>query len=466
MIFMIMALVILVVIALWNFDLHKTLRIKNITQNAGDSAAVMAARWQGLSLNLIGDLNLMKALALASDDAVTIDAIDNLQARLCYTGPMVALHASQQAAKNNGIFPNDEYSDFLFEHANMVRTEYTARVGPGGTMLFPEPYPGAWPEYADMIELAASEGIAAGPDTMRLYGDSLGGHILYATDFYHAVAGRSWCWFLNHGDNLLEAYRNFFPCWWTDLPSPGSHHFMNSEFFGLGLTKRTTSLDSFREHGLQDLDALAQEREFDPATLNNKSWTNSATWYCYGSSWGDWDAMSMEGPWPMPLAGPVKPQYNYSGADAAVRLEATSERITPGPDGSTLNNTITWTAAAKPFGYLNEKDRPHTFELVLPAFRSARLIPVDASSAPSGGGFNLAWREHVDIHLPDYVRNGPRQRGCWYCSQLVTWENPAFRRAGVIWLMYNSDKCTIPAGPSGPGGGGGGGGGGGRRRGH
>ncbi len=152
MIFMIMALVILLVIALWNFDLHKTFRIKGITQNGGDAAAVMAARWQGLSLNLIGDLNLMKAMALGSGETMTATAIDNMQARLCYTGPMVALHASQQAAKNNGIFPNADYSNYILDHARVVREEYTARVGPDGSMLFPEPYPGAWTVYADILE--------------------------------------------------------------------------------------------------------------------------------------------------------------------------------------------------------------------------------------------------------------------------------------------------------------------------
>jgi len=61
MIFMIMALLILAVVIVWVFDVHTVLHIKARTQNAGDAAALAAARWQGVSLNLIGDLNILQA---------------------------------------------------------------------------------------------------------------------------------------------------------------------------------------------------------------------------------------------------------------------------------------------------------------------------------------------------------------------------------------------------------------------
>lgn len=62
-VFLLMALVILFFIVLWNFDLHKTIHVKNVSQTAGDSSALAAARWQGLALNLVGDLNIMHAVA-------------------------------------------------------------------------------------------------------------------------------------------------------------------------------------------------------------------------------------------------------------------------------------------------------------------------------------------------------------------------------------------------------------------
>ena len=120
--FLLMTLVILTFIVLWNFDLHKILRVKGITQNGGDSAALMAARWQGITLNLIGDLNIMHALALTSGDADAAADITNIQARLCFVGPMIAFMASQQAAKNNGIYRNPEYDEVIHEHAQNTPT--------------------------------------------------------------------------------------------------------------------------------------------------------------------------------------------------------------------------------------------------------------------------------------------------------------------------------------------------------
>ena len=184
-------------------------------------------------------------------------------------------------------------------------------------------------------------------------------------------------------------------------------------------------------------------------------------WYTYSTNrWTAWNAMPPHGPDPIPVLGSVKPQYDYAGADAVVRIEAPLQRLTPGGGGTTVSNTMVWTAAAKPFGHLNQDDRPDAYGLVLPAFHDVRLIPVDASSLPSGGGYDLEWREHIEQHLPDYLDSGRTQPGCWYCRQLDTWEQDAFRQSGRDWLAVNSWQCTV----SGPGGGGGPGGG--TRRGH
>ncbi len=458
MIFFIMILVILFLMVLWNFDLHKLLYVKNVTQNGGDAASLMAARWQGISLNVVGDLNLMQAIALTTGDAATVNAISNMQARLLIVGPMVAFQASQQAAKHNGIFVNPGFTDFIRQHADTVRNEYTAPSA-DGQMLFPEPYEGAWLEYADMLDRIANDGVAAGPDNMQIYSDISGGHTLYDIGFYDAIAGRNWCWFYHNDPTLLSDYVNFFPVWWDALPPPPLREPINSEFYGLKLTKEHTTLEAI---GLTSppLNTIALEREFE-STISTNAIQMTATWYVYNDSWGDWTAMSVDGPEPFPLSGSVKQIYNYSGADAAVRVEATTGRLTPGSGGATVSNTIVWTSAAKPLGYLNETDRPMDFDLVLPAFHDVRLIPVDASSAPAAGGFNLDWRKHIEDHLPDYMNNGPSSlsTACFYCRQLRTWESVAFRQSGVDWLTENSGQCTAR-------GGGGGGRGGGTRRGH
>jgi len=167
LIFLVLIVVILAFVAIWNFDLHKTVYVKTLSQNAGDAAALAAARWQGLTLNLIGDLNILQAVAWTEGDTDTASEIAALQARLCYVGPMIGFMASQQAAKNNGIYVNTRYTARVRQHAQDVRTVYPS-LGDDGRMMFEEPYPGCWQEYADMIETVADNGIAAGPDNARI----------------------------------------------------------------------------------------------------------------------------------------------------------------------------------------------------------------------------------------------------------------------------------------------------------
>jgi hypothetical protein len=370
---------------------------------------------------------------------------------------MVAMQASQQAAKNNGIFQNDDFSAFIKKHADEVRYDYPSISGTTGKMIFPEPYEKAWQEYADMLDMIANDGVAAGPDNMHLYSDIDGGHVLYTIGFYDAVAGRNWCWFFHNEPRLLADYVNFFPVWWTPIPAPPIREYRNSEIYGLGLSKIQTTLNHMHTNSTM-LNDLAYERNYLEA-ISATGMQMQATWYVYNNNWDDWSSMSGSGSESFPLTGTVKEQYNYSGADAAVRIEATTGRLTPGHSNTTISNTITWTSASKPFGYLNEHDRPNDYTLVLPAFHNVRLIPVDASSAPAAGGFNLQWRKHVEDHLPIYMDSGPGplSSSCYYCRQLKTWESASFRQSGVNWLQNNSGQCTIS---------GSGGRGGGRRRGH
>ena len=453
MIFLIMALLILAFVAFWNFDLHKIIYVKSLSQNAGDAAALVGARWQGITLNLIGDLNIMQAVALTQGDTNTASAINDMQARLCYVGPMVGLMAAQQAAKNNGVFSNERFTDRMRTNAYKVRFEYPA-LGPDGLMLFKEPYPNCWQEYADMIDVVADNGVAAGPDNAKLYSDYAGGHLLLDVGFYDAIAGEEWCWFFHNAYPVLLNYSGYQ--WWPPLPEKIPQvDPMNSEYFGLGLTKQVVIGDPAV---VTLMNQLREDRGLSAQVITSSVANLTAVWYAYeGQTWGAWDAMSPVGDAQFPATGPIKPQYDYAGADAAARVEAQATRVTPG----SRTSQITWTAAAKPFGFLEGDERPNASRVVLPAFHEVRLIPVDASSAPAGGAFNLDWREHIEGHLPDYMQNGPANLpgDCWYCRQLVTWENGIFRQTGIDWLAQYSSTCRTY-------GGGGGGGGGGRRRGH
>ncbi len=463
-VFLLMALTILMFALLWNIDLHRLVAGKTHAQNAGDSAALAAARWQGESLNLIGELNLMHALALSANDAAAVDSITSMQARICFTGPLAGLVVAQIAAKNNRVYNDDDFTKLLNEHADEVR-RYGETVG--GQLLFPEPFPGAWNEYAGMLEAIAADGVAAAPDNALFFGDATSGHILLDKEFYEAVAGRQWCWFYlntatsaNPPRTLLDdfvSYESFGP-----LPNPNPPRYENSEIFGLGLVSRQVALG--RIGGIED--AMLSAADAEGIDMSGYVSTNVLprveNWYFYSSQVWDspWPGMDADGADPLPMAGSVKDEYNYTGADAVIRLYVTTYRMT----AQDSEDELVWTAAAKPFGYLLDADssaklHPHAYGLVMPAFRDVRLIPIDAATSGGDGSFDIEWRRHTDEHLPVYLQNGHLEPGCKYCSRIKRFEDPAFRMEGILWLRENYKLCTLP--PKG-----GGGRGGGTRRGH
>ncbi|MBI3985639.1 MAG: hypothetical protein HY343_01855 [Lentisphaerae bacterium] len=456
MVFMLMALLILSFMLIWLFDLHKTVATKWRTQNAGDAAALAAARWQGISLNLIGDLNLMQAVALTTGDTNAAIQINGLQQRLAFHGPLIGLMAAQQAAKNNHIFVHPPFSEELNDQAGEILNDYIH--------IFPEPYPGCWSEVGDTVAFIAGQGVAAAPDNTRRYTDFSGGHWLLTPDFYDAVAGQDWCWFLWHAMTLLESYTDFHD--WPPLPPPVTEpNPENSEIFGLGLVAQTTELPG-GVAAISLMNELTAGRALSETVISNSVAALTVNWFCYSPSvWGPWSLIARTGDDPFPAAGDVKPEFDYAGADVAIRIVAGITRLTPGIPGS----AITWTAAAKPFGWLDDGGapvKPNLYGLVLPAFHEVRLIPVDASSAPAAGAYDMAWQDHIENHLSDYMADGlsALASDCLYCQQLVVWENPLVRNGALDYIGATNASgqrihCQV-------GGGGGTSPGGGRRRGH
>ena len=455
MVFLLLALTALVFVLLFNVDLHRIIQRKDQTQNAGDAAALAAARWQGATLNLVGELNLLHALALSAQNPAAVDAITNMQARLCFTGPLTGLLAAQVAAKNNHIYVDADMTALLKEHASTVRSLYATQIS--GSTYFPEPWPGAWTTYADMLDEIAADGIAAGPDNNQFYIDPQTGHLLQQKAFYEAIEGHNWCWFYLHAFEVLKAYTSYRD--WPPLPSPDQGEYADSEIFGLGL--QPTVLPMKQIFSPSALETQIEQAGLSGATTADLSRTNvmdsMETWYFYDAKrWTDWTRLSENG---FPVAGPVRKEYDYAGADTAVRVYASVNRMTPGLDGGNASDKVVWTAAAKPFGYLEDengdKTRPDSAaSFVLPAFRNVRLIPIDAASGSENNSSDIEWVYHVKNHLPTYLDNGPSvSESCRYCQALVTWENQTFRQEGIDWLGLNCDECNVSSGGSSHGGG-------------
>lgn len=155
MILMLLAIVLI-------FDVQNVIRGKVKVQNAVDAAALTGAEWQKKSLNLVGELNLVRATAVLISDPffgcgmnpedytkvpppeyfydeeghlkgdeliaelIRVDKekrrltildslVSQLQTRIAFVGPMIGFGAAQQAAKNNGLNYNQDAGEMFVQ---------------------------------------------------------------------------------------------------------------------------------------------------------------------------------------------------------------------------------------------------------------------------------------------------------------------------------------------------------------
>ena len=102
-IFLVLILAGLVLLFALNVDIFTSTRSKIRLQNAADASALALARWQGATLNLIGDLNLAHLAAVCQSNRNAIAGIVALQQRLAFMGPTVGFKAANDLANENRI---------------------------------------------------------------------------------------------------------------------------------------------------------------------------------------------------------------------------------------------------------------------------------------------------------------------------------------------------------------------------
>lgn len=461
LVFMLLVFTAILLVVLVNFDVFTSILRKEDVQNAGDAAALAAARWQASTLNLIGELNLIHALAVCAGETNEVPGITAMQARLAFAGPLAGLAAAQTAARQNHAFDDPDAPALMREHSLALRSLGGADSA-GGYEAYPEPWPGAWSDYADMLDAVAAEGIAAVPGNTR-YFDASGGHVLLNRDFYAAVNGRDWCWFFFNAMPLLRSYRSYGD--WPPIPERRDADLANSEIFGLGVAPVELPLAVFAapEAALEWMNSVPPQNSVSAEDLEESGLMADMTqrWYVFDSrAWGKWDSIDPYGEMRFPAAGRVKPEYDVDGAAAVCRVRGTINPVSPGLS----SKTVVWLAAAKPFGYIENaaaggrESVTSAGGYVLPAFRDARLVPVDAARGAEYNTADASWVRHVRRHLKPYMEHGPRglpaeSAACPWCDALRKWEIPEFRDSGVEWLRWNSGKCRRPGG--GPGGSGG-----------
>ena len=434
---LVLMLMALVILALVNVDVFLALRGKSHLGNAGDAAALAAARWQGITLNLIGDLNLQRIDAVcdiarkdphdARQLAMDISAgISALQERIAFAGPLMGLHAANLAARRNNA-PIDPGMTRLIDEA-ASRAALMESV-PGSA------WPDKWRDYSDMLRQIRSDGMAIGCDNARLFdpaADFSDGHPLHAKSFYEAVAGEDWCWFFLRDDmfSLLSSFQS-----WGSLGEPRPIDHDNPEFFGASVRRSHLDFRILRE-ALLDLATAYNLAHVAGDTIDyaiSLMDGNDIPWYTYDmSEWRAWTEMDPFGPEKLPILSAPKDEYNVFGAAAATRVIGNLDPLTPGVP----QKAIVWTAAAKPFGFRETAgfkepvtsfgNRP--FALITPDFSDMRLIPLAGASEARLGTSDETWVEHVRSHIPVYMETGHTSKACPWCASLDKWDDAAFRR--------------------------------------
>lgn len=466
-VFMLAALAILLFV---NVDVFLAARSKNRLTDAGDAAALAAARWQGLTLNLIGELNLAHldaACKYADDPAMSSNVcagIAALQERLAFAGPLMGCYDANRAAHLNHVV---EYAD-----SRLILNDVLQRA----SYLPDTPtWPGKGGDYSLMLQAAFAEGAAMGVDNAKLYNlDFSGDHPLYNRDFYEAIEGEDWCWFFFRPDYLarLKSFSG-----WGELP-PGEQVITqwNPEFFGCGVRPASgwtlagapdvdaLLLDLAARFGLPNVNAATLDKGFHgtPDLFGTDARHGGAVehrWWFYDADWRPWYEMDPTSDDRLPIVSEVRDEFNLFGASAAARVYAEIGAVTP----DVATNLNWWTAAAKPFGRretpygvcpVTEYDpsfgvRP--FPLVTPDFTDVRLIPLAGASERRLGTADLNWVVHTRDHVRSCV-GGLTFGGCRYCAALKKWNDAEFRRKGVDWLAENSGTCHRPGGHSSQGG--------------
>lgn len=441
--YLVVALVALTVLMVANVGAFLAVRAKNHAMNAGDAAALAAARRQGEILNEIGRLNLRHAEAeYAGDWARALEIVEE-QRRLAFLGPLDCVREANKAAKDNGATVCAEFSDILRRHVADVRSKYVQNPD-----LYPEPWEGAWERYASELESLASEGIAAGCDNIDFL-DAAECFPLTSKSFYSMVDGEAWCKLVVAGlTSLLDMDLH-------NLPQPtyrADAAVVNCEVCSLQLETRfhfleDSELEAFRALLVRN---GATFPEGPPAEDDRSANDPSRVYFFYDeSAWSAWSPQISRAN--LPLVGTVKPEFDVAGCSCVFRVVENVPRLL-----SESTRRGAWNAAAKPFGTIDASSGRSVVTdaaamgMVLPAFEAVRLVPLALADGKDLSTADAAWLDHVREHVPRLLTDGADglSPSCRYCSLLKRWNDPDFRSRAAAWVAANAETCIRGKGGS------------------
>lgn len=322
-------MVILMLGILFLFDLQSVIRSKVKLETANQAAALSAAQWQKESLNLIGELNLIKASdqLLASghgntpkdigDDANRM--LTQMQARLAFVGPVIAFGAAQQAAKNNGVNLYDYQKQSASGTGSMNNTlkqvhtdaqsyrnsldptnsrwnelRYGDACKPGNPVY--DRYPTWRDDYVKMLDAVISQGVVVLAN-VRIGIERVSPYAFKDPMFYKAISGEWWCYIPLR--SLLKQPDSYWSGkWWQNIQYDNPNFTGQSEIYNLGVhfDDASPAADDayFKEVNTPGLwDYYFQKHNMAGATAKDNTIDPGCaiTWCTYD---GSWDSARME----------------------------------------------------------------------------------------------------------------------------------------------------------------------------
>lgn len=375
MVFTLILLIVLALGSLFLFDIHSSVRGKIKAQSASEAAALSMANWQKESLNIIGELNIMKACNVLTTDIAeplvsqsgnaeiwydTITdyqwltnasaLISEAQLRVSFIGPVIGLGAAQVAAINNGITPDEDINkDMDTLIANLEPGAQAYENVPEKLEVYPEKntqysFGYTWREpYKEMLQAVRDTGCAVRPNGITTGLQNIQAGYLAIESFYEAILSEYWCqpslkymlmnqsglganwWKPTYSELSFPEESNISPLFITFLEKSGNFDsFSNNPAYGAG------------DAGGNLYDYLQTE------VAKKAGWTEEfvgkdsnmlppLVWCMYDYQWGnvpvtedytitEWSQWQGDF-WDLRLAAPMRSEFQYNGAVAKMQCE-------------------------------------------------------------------------------------------------------------------------------------------------
>ena len=354
---MILAVAVLLVLlsaALILFDFHNVLRAKIKVESAEEAAALAGAQWQVIGLNMIGQINLIKASTLMIEEAEDIPSpaftapenvsltaeelekrrkkhrlaarlrtLDETQARISFVIPVLGYMAVQQTAKQNGMSGDNGLLKYYHDET-LPLNDYRYMDVKG--YLWYEPYRQLIGEAAEQRSpVRCNARVSELPEVWSNPEGSLkidgGGSTSFALllsteDLYSAIDHRNYCyWQLR---KMAKLGVHLGTPWWKIEYIPGQF-IQESEILPLGVDFGDgADVETLLSEGRLKGQSAPSGWNTDPE-LQPDSWCKyDSKWY--GSSFVEADYREQQKYWAgnLWLRSDRKKGYFYEGAISAV----------------------------------------------------------------------------------------------------------------------------------------------------